>query len=185
MANEEPTHKIISRKEALARGLKRYFPNQKCNKGHLSERTVSSWQCIVCVSEVSKRWRLKNPEKLRALKLSYAKRNPDICRAAGKRWRDAHPEYMRASKRNAKAKRKMAFGQHTSGDVADIFKMQKGKCAYCRIKMGDKYTVDHIVPLSKGGSNNRRNLQLACLPCNVEKHARDPLHHARVLGMLL
>lgn len=35
-----------------------------------------------------------------------------------------------------------------------------------------KLTVDHIVPLSKGGKNNWDNLQPLCKPCNISKNNR-------------
>ena len=30
-------------------------------------------------------------------------------------------------------------------------------------------SIDHIVPLSRGGSNDDDNIQLLCLPCNLSK----------------
>lgn len=39
-------------------------------------------------------------------------------------------------------------------------------CNYC----GDAANcVDHIIPLSRGGTNDRENLQAACMPCNSSK----------------
>ena len=40
--------KIITRKEAKERGLKKYFLNMPCIHGHISERYVSSKMCITC-----------------------------------------------------------------------------------------------------------------------------------------
>ncbi len=34
----------------------------------------------------------------------------------------------------------------------------------------DKYTIDHVIPLSKNGTNEISNLRLACLICNCKKH---------------
>ncbi len=36
----------------------------------------------------------------------------------------------------------------------------------------NKATVDHVVPLSRGGTNCHPNLQLACFPCNQAKADR-------------
>jgi hypothetical protein len=45
-------------------------------------------------------------------------------------------------------------------------------CHYCgaRSKLGE-LTVDHVVPLARGGSNARANKVLACRPCNAAKGA--------------
>ncbi len=40
-------------------------------------------------------------------------------------------------------------------------------CAWC--KTTENLTIDHIVPLSKGGSNRTSNLQLLCSTCNGNK----------------
>lgn len=39
----------------------------------------------------------------------------------------------------------------------------------------DNYpTVEHVVPLSCGGSNRLTNIVTACYPCNVQKRHRPP-----------
>ena len=45
-----------------------------------------------------------------------------------------------------------------------------GKCAISGSYVNfDDMTVDHIVPLSRGGTNAMRNLRLACRTCNRSK----------------
>lgn len=65
---------IITRKEAIDRGLKHYFTGILCKHGHLSRRSVASYNCLQCNSEAAKAWNKENPEllKLRA-KASYLK----------------------------------------------------------------------------------------------------------------
>jgi 5-methylcytosine-specific restriction endonuclease McrA len=43
-----------------------------------------------------------------------------------------------------------------------------GKCGYCFTKKGSM-TIDHIVPLAKGGADKLYNMMLACWDCNQEK----------------
>lgn len=44
-------------------------------------------------------------------------------------------------------------------------------CAICGTPFSNmkEITIDHIVPLSKGGATTKDNCQLACLKCNQEK----------------
>jgi HNH endonuclease len=42
-----------------------------------------------------------------------------------------------------------------------------GPCAYCGSNFPAQ--VDHVIPRSRGGSDDRANLAPACRPCNMEK----------------
>ena len=48
---------------------------------------------------------------------------------------------------------------------------KKTQCCYiCQKKLTyEQATVDHFIPLSKGGLNNSNNYRLACEPCNSRK----------------
>lgn len=48
-----------------------------------------------------------------------------------------------------------------------IKKLNALKCKFCEVK--DKLTVDHIIPLSLGGTDESNNLQILCLSCNRKK----------------
>lgn len=92
---------------------------------------------------------------------------------------------VRAKCGNRRASVEAADGRYTARDVEWIFKAQRGKCAACRRSLKRGYHVDHIVALKNGGSNWPRNLQLLCPPCNVRKHAKDPIEFMQSLGKLL
>ena len=47
-------HVVITRPEAIAQGLDRYFTGKPCCHGHASERYVTSGQCIHCMRLASK-----------------------------------------------------------------------------------------------------------------------------------
>jgi len=49
----------------------------------------------------------------------------------------------------------------------DVWRRDQGKCAKCGSR--EKLEYDHIVPISKGGSNTTRNIELLCENCNRQK----------------
>ena len=51
-----------------------------------------------------------------------------------------------------------------------VWRRDRGKCAQCDSRENLEY--DHIIPVSKGGSNTERNIQLLCEKCNREKSAK-------------
>ena len=58
---------------------------------------------------------------------------------------------------------------------ASLLKKQKGKCNYCGLyfKDGDLLEKDHIIPKSRGGKNDSKNLQLLHRHCHDKKTSID------------
>jgi len=54
-----------------------------------------------------------------------------------------------------------------------VFDRDDYTCLYCG-KPNRKLHCDHIIPISKGGTNHPDNLVTACRTCNLVKHARTP-----------
>jgi hypothetical protein len=48
-----------------------------------------------------------------------------------------------------------------------VWQRDEGKCVKCGSR--EQLEFDHIIPVSKGGSNTARNIQLMCEPCNRQK----------------
>lgn len=59
-------------------------------------------------------------------------------------------------------------------DKIELSKKSNNRCAHCGTKLiqGVNTTVDHFVPLSKGGINQRINIVILCEKCNKEKGDR-------------
>lgn len=67
---------------------------------------------------------------------------------------------------DTKVKRK----QFNTKERTAVYNKNKGRCAICgRFVPYDEFTVDHIIPLSKGGTNKLKNLQCTCKTCNLIK----------------
>lgn len=88
-------------------------------------------------------------------------------RMAGQRARrQANPEKTRAEK----------FARRTTGQVdLDYARLLlSDPCSYCG---GAGGTIDHIVPIAKGGTNDWWNLTAACKSCNSGKCALELLEY--------
>ena len=68
---------VVTHDEAVAKGLKRFFPRSTCSKGHISERFTSSYNCIACHYVTT---------------AAYAKAHPEKAAARQTRYREVHPE---------------------------------------------------------------------------------------------
>lgn len=64
-------------------------------------------------------------------------------------------------------------------------KIQEGVCYYCHRKVGkDQLTMDHVVPLSRGGRSKKGNIVPACKDCNNKKKYLLPLEWEEYLKSL-
>ncbi len=53
--------------------------------------------------------------------------------------------------------------------------LAKGICHYCgKTFPPESLTLDHVVPISRGGHSNKGNCVPACKPCNSEKKSLTP-----------
>lgn len=83
----------------------------------------------------------------------------------------------RARAHNRRARKRNAIGTHTVEELHQQLKRQKGKCYYCHKKLGkgrDSWNGDHVIPLSRGGTNYIDNIVIACPSCNSKKNNKLP-----------
>ena len=61
-------------------------------------------------------------------------------------------------------------GGNRAGIVASLLLKDGNLCRYCKRSLAEAgLTIEHLVPTSRGGSNNIGNLALTCFECNNEK----------------
>jgi 5-methylcytosine-specific restriction endonuclease McrA len=145
--------------------------------------------CKNCVSQYDLFYRLVNKEKESTrYRLRYAA-DSENKKNLQKAYYKENPEKYAAHNRSRRARKKNAEGNHTIDDIRLIFYNQRGFCANCKAKLlktgKQKYHVDHIIPLSRGGSDWPINLQCLCQSCNLRKSAKDPFEWAKEQGKLL
>ena len=119
------------------------------------------------------RERYKNPDvkKRKAEKARQLGQNPAFKvkqSVRHQKWRQNHPDKIRNNVRRQRHQRR-AIGKIPKDWFAQQIMRQQGKCFYCK-KLMEKPTIEHIRPVSKGGTNASSNLVLACAPCNYAKN---------------
>lgn len=118
------------------------------------------------------RWRKKNPERAKFHRDKYFRGHRELYAARATAWLKAHPEAKLAYTASYRSRLAGASGKHTAAQLRALLKEQGGKCNACRCDITEKPSVDHIVAISRGGSNDIGNIQLLCKLCNSRKHAK-------------
>jgi len=145
----------------------------------------------------SARRRKQNPEKIKEYQRRYREKKREELRAAGRLERALHPErvaarqrkyiekdgerYLLISRKNCharNARKRAAGGKFSEDDVLALQRRQRGRCYWCNLPHGETYQIDHVWPLSRGGSNGPENICIACKKCNLKKNDKTPMEWA-------
>ena len=130
-------------------------------------------------------WRKANPEKARAEVTKWHRANPDKRREHCATWRKTHAEEIKISKtrwQQSNLDKGVIYAQSRrarkaqNGGLLSEFEWQElklrhhSRCLCChRYEPEIKLTIDHVVPVTRGGSNDISNIQPLCRKCNLSK----------------
>ena len=129
-----------------------------------------------------KDWAKKHLDRIREIRQKSKLKHRNERLEYGRQYYNGHKEEMKvkllAWRRRNKAKvvqqvllrkyRKLGVGgSHTLEQWNELKKKYRHRCAIC--KKIKKLTRDHIVPITKGGTNDIQNIQPLCGPCNSRK----------------
>lgn len=124
------------------------------------------------VKDIRARSRAKNKPRHLEYNRKYYEMNKEKISSRMSIWWANNRVKRKAYKQQRRA-RKVAAPLGLPFDEQAQLKRQKGKCYYCDCKL-DKYHVDHVIPLSRGGSDGAENKVLACPTCNLHKSNKMP-----------
>ena len=177
---------VVSRSDAIAGGLVRYFTGKPCSFGHVDERYVCGYQCVSCGALKRRAHYANNTQSEREYKQGRYAKNRQTLIAASSRWnsenrarknesariryqRDPSPLIAKVARRNAaKGNATPAWGNQ---DVIAWFY----QIAAALRNEGLSVQVDHIVPLQSKlvcGLHCEANLQILFTKENITKGNR-------------
>jgi len=158
-------------------------PCPKCGNNEWN----NSGDCAPCARARVARWQKENVEKKRYNSRTWWQRHPEKSanRGPNKRtvpgiaaerqrtadWKRANPDKVNAVNQRRRCAKKGNGGSFTAQEWNDLCERYGHRCLCCG-KTGVKLTVDHVVPIIKGGSNNIDNIQPLCQTCNLEKFTK-------------
>lgn len=136
-------------------------------------------------------YRAENPDKVRAYSREYRNARRDEMRAYNRtyyaskrdRWYEYNRQYRIAnpekfalySKTSYNQRRARMMGAGSPGvspaDWRRLVVRFDGRCAYCG-QRSERLTMDHVIPLSRGGRHGIGNVLPACMPCNQSKGSK-------------
>ena len=126
--------------------------------------------------ERRRRWREKNRDRINAYNAKWKGQNPEKVRAWLRGWRRRNRNEVN---RKARERYQRVGGKVPRRLLPELIEAQAGLCGICGEVLPSRITaeihVDHIIPVSAGGSNERENLQAAHAVCNMRKNDSVPL----------
>src|SRR5215470_4698227 len=99
---------------------------------------------------------------------------PDYSTYEWENWCDIpvqpHDEVVQTSSMAIRLPRQeVKFSRH------NIYIRDGNRCQYCGHKFpSSELSLDHVIPLSRGGTSSWENIVCSCLKCNVKKGNRTP-----------
>lgn len=104
---------LITRDEAIARGLKRFFTGKPCKHGHITERFVKGWLCYGCSDARAKQWVSENKDRKDQVDAAYREANREALRDKGRQ------RYGTASEKAKAAIRTKVYAVENAAKIAE------------------------------------------------------------------
>lgn len=167
----------LDNKEQLAEQRRRYDLK---HKEQIAERARKLYlKHRIQILECKKEYNLAHPEQRAEYRRRYnIKHKEQIARQQKESRQTDNGRFLgRCQQHRRRARERASNAGLTPDQWARILKNQKHRCNLCGKQFAKrrKPTVDHIIPLSKGGDLISNNVQALCKSCNCSKNAKIPL----------
>ncbi|MGL5922118.1 HNH endonuclease [Chroococcidiopsis sp.] len=182
----EQSLRYLSSKNCIQCHQKHYQENQEDIKKYASEHYSRNKERV---NKQRRKYRAKkreyfrkyyaryyaaNKESIKKYRADYRSKNKERVKLWIEKWEKSFKAKIanqRKRENRRKIKRNNYSFPYTSEQLKQRFKDFDNKCVYC----GELATsIDHFIPLSKGGTDTLSNLVPACCRCNGRKTDFDP-----------
>jgi len=156
---------------------KEYFA--KYHESHREERAAyhARWRTgnKNAQARYAKQYYSDNIDKFRAYNAEYHSKHRDEISDRKARYRQSEKGRAVILASCHRRREKLAGIPLTADIIEEIIDEYGGICPYCNEQIAEGQ-IDHVVPISKGGTNQRDNIVYVCSGCNQEKRAYSLLH---------
>ena len=161
------------------------------NRDEINQKKRESWAANPQTEEQKQAaierasaWYYANRERAYQNFLSWVNRHPREWRIICSRWQGKNPKRVQEKVR-AWRTRNPGWWQKRRADLASVENTLTTEewlgvmsefdhsCVYCG-RSDVKLTMDHVIPISKGGPHSKGNVVPSCSSCNSKKGAKDP-----------
>lgn len=126
-------------------------------------------QCSVCNEWKPANTEFYTPDKRRPRGIAASCRECNNARLLAYYYNDPEVKIYRRHRRSIL---RASSGNYTKTDVELQYKSQRGLCWHCGKALNGEYHIDHLHPVSKGGTSNPSNIVISCAWCNHSKGSK-------------
>lgn len=147
-----------------------YGKQSKCRSCHTKKYDNSDNR-----KKYKKEWQIKNKDIANEATKRWRNRNPDKAKSSKRIWAKNNPDKVRLHKLAHKHKRRLLLNDGRRNDLTskqiEALLLQYPACMLC--DSSKDITIEHFVPITRGGENTLDNVGVFCNSCNGTKGNRN------------
>jgi 5-methylcytosine-specific restriction endonuclease McrA len=126
------------------------------------------------VKQMQKRFREKDPERFKSSVDASKAKKPEHYKLNLAKWKRANPYKVKALWNKRRLAKNESLDNFTADEWQTLKDAYDNTCLCCLKQEPDvQLTADHVVPVSKGGTNGIGNIQPLCKDCNCRKYTKE------------